>query len=105
MIGGEGGQERGEEEGGGESLGWVNEYWSLGESGSCRRSSTRGEEEEESPTMVKRKEVEDEEGEEGEEELGEGEEGNVLDQEDEEEEEDKEGAGERGGGFPSKQEE
>jgi len=103
MMGGEGGEEGGEEEGGGESLGWVNEYWSLGGSGSYRRPSMR-DQEEESPTMMKRKEIGEEEGgeEEGEEE---GEEGNVLLEQEEEDEEDEQGAGEREGDFPNKQEE
>ena len=74
-----------------------------GGSGSYRRSSTR-DQEEESPTMLKRKEIGEEEW--GEEEgKEEGEEDNVLLEQEVEDEEDEQGAGEREGDFASKQEE
>ena len=58
IMRGERGRDGGEEEGVGESLGWVNEYWSLEGSASCRRAWTRdgeespgaGEEKEEAAT-------------------------------------------------------
>ena len=59
----EGGRDGGEDEGGGESLGWVNEYWSLEGSASCRRSWTR--DEEESPRAEEKAATEERRGQEG----------------------------------------